>query len=75
MRFRSMSTSTLLSLVMVAPIAAIAFVAKGIGADMLLKMQVSRVLFITPALPRLRPSPPAGDGWLFELKFDGWRSG
>jgi bifunctional non-homologous end joining protein LigD len=34
---------------------------------------MSRVQFIPPALPRLRPSPPAGDGWLFELKFDGWR--
>jgi hypothetical protein len=41
---------------------------------MLLKMQVSGVSFIPPALPRLRPSPPAGDGWLFELKFDGWRA-
>jgi bifunctional non-homologous end joining protein LigD len=67
MRFRSMSMATPLSLVM------IAFIAKGIGADILLKMQVSRVPFIPPALPRLRSSPPTGDGWLFELKFDGWR--
>jgi bifunctional non-homologous end joining protein LigD len=33
----------------------------------------SRVPFIAPALPKLRASPPAGDAWLFELKFDGWR--
>jgi ATP-dependent DNA ligase len=34
---------------------------------------MSRVQFIPPALAKLRPSPPTGDGWLFELKFDGWR--
>jgi hypothetical protein len=34
---------------------------------------VSRVQFIPPALAKLRPSPPSGNGWLFELKFDGWR--
>jgi bifunctional non-homologous end joining protein LigD len=36
-------------------------------------VEVSRVQFIPPALAKLRPSPPSGDGWLFELKFDGWR--
>jgi bifunctional non-homologous end joining protein LigD len=34
---------------------------------------VSRVQFIPPALPKLRASPPTGDGWLYELKFDGYR--
>jgi bifunctional non-homologous end joining protein LigD len=34
---------------------------------------MSRVPFIPPALPKLRPSPPTGEGWLYELKFDGWR--
>jgi bifunctional non-homologous end joining protein LigD len=34
---------------------------------------VPRVQFIPPALAKLRSSPPSGDGWLFELKFDGWR--
>ena len=51
----------------------IAFVAKGIGADMLLKMEVSRLQFIPPALAKLRSLPPAGEGCLFDLKFDGWR--
>jgi bifunctional non-homologous end joining protein LigD len=35
--------------------------------------EVSRVQFIPPALAKLRTSPPAGEAWLFELKFDGWR--
>src|SRR5262249_46882864 len=34
---------------------------------------VSRVAFIPPALPKLRASPPMGEGWLCELKFDGYR--
>jgi len=36
-------------------------------------VDVSRVPFIPPALPKLRPSPPTGEGWLYELKFDGYR--
>jgi bifunctional non-homologous end joining protein LigD len=36
-------------------------------------VEVSRVQFIPPALAKLRSSAPAGEGWLFELKFDGWR--
>ena len=31
------------------------------------------MLTIVPAQPRLRASPPAGDGWIHEVKFDGWR--
>src|SRR6516164_8630657 len=34
---------------------------------------MSRVPCIPPALPRLRASPPTGDSWLYELKFDGYR--
>jgi bifunctional non-homologous end joining protein LigD len=34
---------------------------------------VSRVQFIPPAVPKLRASPPTGEGWLYELKFDGYR--
>jgi len=34
---------------------------------------VSRVQFIPPALRKLRASPPSGEGWLYELKFDGYR--
>jgi len=34
---------------------------------------MSPVPFIPPALPRLRASPPTGEGWLYELKFDGYR--
>jgi bifunctional non-homologous end joining protein LigD len=36
-------------------------------------VDVSRVQFIPPALPRLRASPPIGEGWLYDLKFDGYR--
>jgi bifunctional non-homologous end joining protein LigD len=36
-------------------------------------VDVSRVSFIRPALPKLKASPPIGDGWLYELKFDGYR--
>jgi bifunctional non-homologous end joining protein LigD len=36
-------------------------------------VDVSRVPFIPPALPKLRASPPTGEGWLYELKFDGYR--
>jgi bifunctional non-homologous end joining protein LigD len=35
-------------------------------------VDVSRVPFIPPAIPRLRSSPPAGDGWTHELKLDGY---
>jgi bifunctional non-homologous end joining protein LigD len=36
-------------------------------------VDVSRVQFIPPALAKLRPSPPIGQGWQFEVKFDGFR--
>jgi bifunctional non-homologous end joining protein LigD len=29
--------------------------------------------YIAPALPILRPAPPLGQSWLYEVKFDGWR--
>jgi bifunctional non-homologous end joining protein LigD len=29
--------------------------------------------FIVPAQPKLRASPPPGDEWIHEIKFDGWR--
>jgi len=29
--------------------------------------------FIEPALAKLKPQPPAGDDWLHEIKFDGYR--
>jgi bifunctional non-homologous end joining protein LigD len=35
---------------------------------------VPRVPFIPPALAKLRSSPPTGEGWQYELKFDGWRA-
>jgi hypothetical protein len=31
------------------------------------------MFFIEPALPKLRVSPPVGDGWLYEVKFNGYR--
>ena len=36
-------------------------------------VEVSRVQFIPPALPKLKASPPTGEGWMYELKFDGYR--
>jgi bifunctional non-homologous end joining protein LigD len=36
-------------------------------------VEVSRVPFIAPALPRLRAAPPTGDNWLYEVKLDGYR--
>jgi ATP-dependent DNA ligase len=36
-------------------------------------VDVSNIQFILPAFPKLRSSPPAGEGWQYELKFDGWR--
>jgi bifunctional non-homologous end joining protein LigD len=36
-------------------------------------VDVSRVAFIPPALPKLRSSPPSGDQWLHEVKLDGFR--
>jgi bifunctional non-homologous end joining protein LigD len=30
------------------------------------------VQFIVPAQPKLRTSPPFGDAWIHEVKFDGW---
>jgi bifunctional non-homologous end joining protein LigD len=30
--------------------------------------------FILPAQPTLRTTPPTGDGWLHEVKFDGYRA-
>jgi hypothetical protein len=36
-------------------------------------VDVSRVLFIAPAQPVLRSSPPTDENWQFELKFDGYR--
>jgi bifunctional non-homologous end joining protein LigD len=33
----------------------------------------TRLAFITPAKPTLRNSPPRGERWLHEFKFDGWR--
>jgi ATP-dependent DNA ligase len=44
-------------------------VAKGLGAY---SVEVSPGQFIPPALAKIRSSPPIGEGWLFELKFDGW---
>jgi bifunctional non-homologous end joining protein LigD len=34
-------------------------------------VEASRVPFIPRAIPRLRASPPAGDAWQYEVKFDG----
>ena len=31
--------------------------------------------FIKPELPTLVPEPPTGDGWIHEIKYDGYRPG
>jgi ATP-dependent DNA ligase len=37
-------------------------------------VEVTRVSFIPPAIPKLRASPPSGDEWMHEVKFiDGYR--
>jgi hypothetical protein len=36
-------------------------------------VDVSRARFISPGLASLRSSPPAGEKWQYELKFDGYR--
>ena len=41
---------------------------------MLYALDVPRVQFILPALPRLRPSPPIGENWCYEVKLDGFRA-
>ena len=30
--------------------------------------------FIVPSAPVLRKEPPIGEQWIYEVKFDGWRS-
>lgn len=33
-----------------------------------------RLKFIEPMMPTLVEKPPEGDGWIHEVKFDGYRS-
>ncbi|RJT30749.1 ATP-dependent DNA ligase, partial [Mesorhizobium jarvisii] len=33
-----------------------------------------RLRFIAPLMPALVEQPPEGDGWIHEVKFDGYRS-
>jgi bifunctional non-homologous end joining protein LigD len=35
---------------------------------------LKRSPFITPSAAVLKSSPPSGDGWIHEVKFDGWRA-
>jgi bifunctional non-homologous end joining protein LigD len=35
---------------------------------------LKKLPFITPSAPVLKTAPPRGDGWLHEVKFDGWRA-
>ncbi len=30
--------------------------------------------FIKPSVPVLKSAPPCGSGWIYEVKFDGWRA-
>ena len=36
--------------------------------------RVSRLGFIEPQLPTLTDQPPDGDGWIHEIKHDGYRT-
>jgi ATP-dependent DNA ligase len=44
------------------------------GHRRLYSVGVSRVSFIPPAVPKLRASPPTGENWSYEVKFDGFRT-
>ena len=33
-----------------------------------------RLKFVSPLMPTLVEQPPQGDGWIHEVKFDGYRS-
>jgi bifunctional non-homologous end joining protein LigD len=35
---------------------------------------LKKIPFIIPSAPVLKTAPPRGDGWLHEVKFDGWRA-
>ena len=60
-------------MIVAASIVGFPFLAKVVDAYNLLKMQASQIRFIPPALAKLRPSPPVGEGWQYEVKFDGFR--
>ena len=34
----------------------------------------NRLGFIKPELPTLVPEPPTGEGWIYEIKYDGYRT-
>src|SRR5262245_40948780 len=38
-----------------------------------LRMRTAWAGFIEPCLPSPAPNPPAGDGWIHEIKLDGFR--
>jgi bifunctional non-homologous end joining protein LigD len=40
---------------------------------MLLRLRARPNGFIEPCLPSAVPKPPAGDGWIHEIKLDGFR--
>ena len=52
------------------PLAGLSFAAKASGAIFCGSVSVR---FILPALPKLKASPPTGEGWSYEVKFDGYR--
>jgi bifunctional non-homologous end joining protein LigD len=37
-------------------------------------VEVSRVRFVPPALPKLKPPPPIGADWSYAVKLDGFRA-
>src|SRR5262245_10319361 len=39
----------------------------------MLRMRARLAGFIEPCLPSPAPNPPAGDGWIHEIKLDGFR--
>ena len=45
-----------------------------IRPDMLRSASSTGLGFIKPELPRLVPDPPIGEGWIHEIKHDGYRT-
>jgi ATP-dependent DNA ligase len=45
-----------------------------IGPDMLRSAFNTGPRFIKPELPTLVPEPPTGEGWIHEIKYDGYRT-
>jgi len=57
----------------IVPSFALAAKPPGLVADQPPDRYILVMQFIVPTQPKLRTSPPTGDGWIHEVKYDGWR--